>query len=170
MKICNNKLLLKNNKNGITFLILVITIVFVLILASTITISFNNIVRSTNKKEFANEINTLQKVIDQYKFMNGKYPVVSEEIILSLNDMNIGELKQFTDEPGYKNKEVVLKQINLVEAGVDNITRGVKREYDELDIYTVSESTGKVYYLKGEKFSGIRYFTLTDELKESLNL
>lgn len=171
MRSCNeNKLLVKNKKRGITFLILVITIVFVLIIATAITVSFNNIIKSTNKKDFANELNTLQKIVDQYKFMNNKYPISPKEITLSLDDMNIAELKQFEDEPGYASKEVILREINLVEAGVDNITRGVKRGYNELDIYTVSETTGKVYYLKSEKFNGIRYYTLTDELKNSLKL
>lgn len=164
MKITNKK------KCGITFLILVVTIVFALILATAVTISFENIIDSTNKKEFANEINALQKLVEQYHFMNNKYPVTENEIEISLNGMTLGEKQQFINEPGYENGRIIVKEINLVEADVDNITRGIKADGDTLDVYTVSENTGTVYYLKGVEIEGINHYSLTTELKKSLDI
>lgn len=158
------------NKKGITFLILVFTIAIALIIVSSITIAFSNILDSTNKKEYANEINSVQKTIDQYKFLNNKYPVYEVDLKYSLFNFPMYEKRQFLDEEGYDDNEVILKEINLFEAGIDNVTRGVRRKSDNLDIYAVSEKTGRVYYLKGEKYDDVTYYTLTPELKESLDI
>ena len=158
------------NKRGITFLILVFTIAIAVIIVSTITIAFSHVLDSTNKKEYANEINTVQKVIDQYKFLNNKYPVYEADLKYSLFNFPMYEKRQFVDEEGYDDNEVILKEINLFEAGIDNVTRGVKRKSESLDTYAVSEKTGRVYYLKGEKYDDVTYYTLTPELKESLDI
>lgn len=158
------------SKTGITFFVLVITIMFILIITSTLTISFFNIIDSTNKKEFANEINSLQKLVEQYKFINNKYPVAENEFSFSLVTLRTLEKEQFLDEPGYVDNEVILKEIDLYEAGVEEITRGIRRNDNELDIYVISENTGKVYYLKGEEYDDIKYYTLTNDLKKSLGI
>lgn len=173
LKILNRNKIKKNvmkNKRGITFLVLVITITFMLILASTLSISFFNLVDSTNKKEYANEINSIQKVVDQYEFMNGKYPVVDDVVTFSLSTLSAEEKEQFANEPGYATNEVIFKEIDLYEAGVDEVTRGTKADDYGMDVYVVSETTGKVYYLKGEKYDGVKYYTLTNELKKSLGI
>lgn len=157
-------------KKGITFLILIITIVFILIISSTLTISFFNVIDSTNKKEFASEIHSLQKLVDQYKFMNNEYPVVENAFTVSLSTYPMDEKTQFSSEPGYVENEVILKEINLYKAGADEITRGIRRNDNELDVYAVSETTGRVYYLKGEEYDNITYYTLTSDLEESLGL
>lgn len=158
------------SKKGITFLILVFTIAIALIIVSSITITFVNVLDSTNKKEYASEINAVQKAIDQYKFLNNKYPVYAADLQYSLYNFPMYEKNQFLDEEGFDDGEVTLKEINLFEAGIDNITRGVRRNSDKLDIYAVSEKTGRVYYLKGEKHDNVKYYTLTPELKQSLDI
>lgn len=160
----------KNNKKGITFMVLVITIVFILIITSTLSLSFFNIIDSTNKKEFANEINSIQKLVDQYKFMNNKYPVTDNIFTFNISTLSVDEKVQFSSEEGYDDNEVILNEINLYEAGADEVTRGIRRNDNELDVYVLSETTGRVYYLKGEEYNGVRYYTLTEELKNSLGI
>lgn len=160
----------KNKKKGVTFFVLVITIIFILIITSGLSISFFNVIDSTNKKEFANEINSIQKLVDQYDFMNNKYPITDNIYTFNLSTLSIDEKIQFSLEEGYEDNQVMFYEINLYEAGVDEIARGVRRNGNELDIYVLSENTGKVYYLKGEEYDGVRYYTLTEELKNSLGI
>ena len=157
-------------RKGITFLILLITIVFVLIVTSGLTISFFNVIDSTNKREYANELNSVQNLVDQYEYMNGKYPVTDNVFSFALVTLPVDEKKQFSEEPGYDDNEIILTEINLHEAGANEITRGIRRNNNEDDIYVVSESTGRVYYLKGEEYDDYIYYTLTDDLKDGLGI
>ena len=75
----------KNNKYGITLVALVCVIFVLLVLVSTIVVSFNNIYISTKKKEFANEIYSIQKLVDEYYFKNGSLPVKGEVIYFDIS-------------------------------------------------------------------------------------
>ncbi len=154
-----------NIKNGITMIVLVITIVIMLIISGTVLFSFKGINTSTKQREFATEIYNLQKVAEQYEFLNGKYPVKDS---INFNISSIAEKAQFSGEPGYSSNVVSLKKIDLYEAGVETISRG--NESSTYDIYAISETTGRVYYLKGVTIGNNTYYTLTDELKKKLEL
>ena len=158
----------KINKKGITLIVLVTTIMVALILITTIIVSYNSIKQSTRKKEFAREIYTLQKVIEQYEFMNNKYPIKDEQTV-NLLGIDSEFRNQFSSEEGFSKNSITLNHIDLYEAGVDNISRGLKYS-GENDIYLFSKNTEKVYYLKGEKIGNDIYYTLTDELKKQIEL
>ena len=57
-------------KSGISMIILVTSIAVVLVLLTAVTTSYNVILRSVRMREFANELNLLQKAVDEYKFLN----------------------------------------------------------------------------------------------------
>ena len=92
-----------NIKNGITMIVLVITIVIMLIISGTVLFSFKGINASTKQREFATEIYNLQKVAEQYEFLNGKYPVKDS---INFNISSIAEKAQFSGEPGYSSNVV----------------------------------------------------------------
>lgn len=146
--------MVKYNKNGINLMALICITAVLLILAGTIVVSFNNVIISTSQKEFANEIYSIQKLVDQYYFKNGDYPVKGE---------NISFIEKST------NTTVTGKEINLYEADVNEAKRGKRNNLDEEDIYIVSEA-GVVYYVKGEKIGQNVYYTLTNDLKKQLGL
>ena len=65
----------KYNKKGITLLVLMVTITTLMIIFTAITLAYTNISNSTKQREFAKEIYEVQKLVDQYYFLNDKYPV-----------------------------------------------------------------------------------------------
>jgi type II secretory pathway pseudopilin PulG len=159
----------KYNKKGISLIALVLTIVITIILASVTIVSVGDIINDTKKSEFAKELYSIQNLVKQYNFKENKFPVNSQTVVdLSTLD-SIGK-EQFSTEPGYSTGSVTLYYIDLYEAGVENTTRGLKKNSDSTDVYLLSETTGKVYYLKGEKVSNNVYYTLNAELKSLVGL
>lgn len=156
-------------KEGMTLAILVVTIIIMMILISAIVVSFNSIKTSTRKKEFAKEIYTVESLVEKYKFEHEEYPV-NDSKTFSLATINSTDKVQFINEPGYATNLVDFKVIDLYEAGVENITRGIKKNSNENDVYVLSLTTGKVFYLNGEKIGDDTYYTLTDELKKEIGL
>lgn len=155
-------------KKGITLLALLITIAVSLILVSTVVISFDNIIEGTKKRDFAREVYTLRQLILDYEFMNNSYPL-RQEINLDLNTIVEGSQDQFSDEPGYASKNIILNTIDLNKAGVDSLNRGTK-DLGEDDFYAFSTTTKKVYYIKGQKIGNTVYHTLTDELYDLIDI
>ena len=156
---------MKKNKLGITMIALMFTILIVIILASTVTISASNIIKTTKKKEFAKEIYTIQRKVDEYNFKNSKLPI-GDSILFDIS--NVKDKEGFSLEPSYSSGKVTLYKINYYEADIENLNRGLNKE--ENDIYVVSKDTKKVYYLKGIKFDDKYYYTLDDTLKNSLDI
>lgn len=140
-------------KNGINLIALVCITFVLLILSGTIIVSFNNVFNSTREKEFANEIYSIQKLVDQYYFKNRVYPVKGEEV-------------SFIDS---ENNTIVGKEIDLYEADVNESKRGKRRNSDSKDIYIIS-ADGVVYYMKGEEIGDNIYYKLTNDLKKKIGL
>ena len=122
-------------------------------MSGTIIVSFNNVFNSTREKEFANEIYSIQKLVDQYYFKNRVYPVKGEEV-------------SFIDS---ENNTIVGKEIDLYEADVNESKRGKRRNSDSKDIYIIS-ADGVVYYMKGEEIGDNIYYKLTNDLKKKIGL
>ena len=160
------------NKKGITLLVLMVTLTTLMIIFTAITLAYTNISNSTKQREFAKEIYEIQKLVDQYYFLNNKYPVskFNESFSLDLNSIPVNSRVQFEKEPGYASFLIELREIDLYEAGAQEVNRGLKANSDSTDIYAVSEKTGIVYYIKGQKIGREKYFTLNDELLEKLDM
>lgn len=162
----------KYNKKGITLLVLMVTITTLMIIFTATTLAYTNISNSTKQREFAKEIYEVQKLVDQYYFLNDKYPVnkFTEAFSLDLNSIPVNSREQFEKEPGYASFLIELREVDLYEIGATEVNRGLKANSDTSDIYAVSENTGIVYYLKGQKIGRDRYFTLNDVLLEKLDM
>ena len=156
-------------KKGISLVALVCTMAVTLILLVTIGVSFNNIYQSTKKKEFANEIYSIQKLVEDYYFRNNKYPILNGSINIDLSMLDL-EANQFIAETRNLTDTITLKPIDLYEAGVQETNRGQQKNGNVKDIYLVSEKTGIVYYLKGEEIGSKIYYALNDELKREIGL
>lgn len=124
-------------KNGVTLTALVSLIIIMGIITGTVVVSFNNIYITTKKKEFANELYTIQKMAEEYKFKNGKYPI----------------------------KDTGTNEIDLYELGVNEVKQGLRKDGDADDIYTIDDTTGKIRYKKGVKIGGTSYYQLEDNLQ-----
>ena len=156
-------------KKGISMIVLLITIAVFLILVTVVTISSNKILNNTKKKQFAREIYEVQNLVDKYKYEKEEYPYTilddntNESISIDITD----EIKnQFENENITEDNKVVLYSIDLNKIGAENITRGIKKDNNLIDIYAFSNKTGIVYDTDGYKVGNNTYYTLTDELKK----
>ncbi|MCX8075303.1 MAG: hypothetical protein N2749_06955 [Clostridia bacterium] len=155
-----------NRKNGLTLIIIAATIIVAVILISAITISYNSIINSTSKKEFAKELFLVQNQVDNYYFRNNKLPVYESNIEVEITDVNMQT--QFLGET-ITDSKVILKEIDLIKADIEDLKRG-QRKNGQFDVYAVSESTKKVYYLEGYILDSKKYYTLTDVLQKELDI
>lgn len=153
-----------SNKRAVTMIALIFTMIIMIIMVTTITISGKNLIFSTRKKEFAKEIYTIERKLKEYKFANSELPIKNE---ININLESINDKEQFNLEENYSSGIVTLYEIDYLKADIENLKRGTGKE--ENDVYLISKTTNKVYYLKGVKIGKV-YYTLTDELKESLNI
>lgn len=158
----------KLQKKGVSLAVLVLTISILLVLLSTVIFSYSNVKNATRKKEFATEVYSLEKLIAEYHLRNNKYPTTSYKVTIKIADIKEENRYQFTDESGYSTGTIQLREIDLYEAGVEEITRGKKEQQN--DMYVLSEETGKVYYLKGERIGEQVYYTITSELKKQIGM
>lgn len=147
-------------------MVLMITVVVIVILASTTIVSYNNIVEDTLKRDFASQIYSVQKLVEQYYFMNDEYPI-TEEYILNMDSIDPKYNFEFEKET-VENGVIIFYVIDLNKCDVQEIKRG-KRETNE-DIYVVSKETGIVYYIDGIEINNIKYYTLTDDLRNEIGL
>ena len=154
------------NKSGISLIMLSVTVVVIIILASTTIVSYNNIITDTLKKDFANEIYTIQKLVEHYEFLNNEYPV-QNEYVLDINDIDEDFSFQFNKE-NITNDKLKLFTIDLVKCDVEQTKRG--NSINDKDKYVVSKDTGIVYYIDGVVIDNMRYYTLTKDLRNEIGL
>lgn len=154
------------NKSGISLIMLSVTVVVIIILASTTIVSYNNIITDTLKKDFANEIYTIQKLVEHYEFLNNEYPV-QNEYVLDINDIDEDFRFQF-DKENITDDKLKLFTINLVKCDVEQTKRG--NSTNDKDKYVVSKDTGIVYYIDGVVIDNMRYYTLTKDLRNEIGL
>ena len=161
--------MLKNNiKKGITLVALVATIMAIIILTTTAVVSYSSFSVNAKKRAFANEIYTLQKQVEDYKFKNNKYPIGNvKELNISSVDSELVSIFNSNGENIDGNK-VTLYEIDFTKLDLDNLVRGMDKNSN--DIYLFSNESKKVYYIEGEKIENRTYYYLDSELYESLKL
>lgn len=138
-------------KKGITLIALSTTIVVMIIILTTVTISSTNAINNSKKVKFATELLSLEQAVEDYKLLHqGQLPKKSTQI----TSANL--------------PEGIYYEIDMSVLGLIDTTYGKKLNSDNNDIYVLS-STGKVYYLKGLKIASNTYYTLDEELKNTIN-
>lgn len=147
-------------------MILMITVAVMIILASTTIVSYNNIVEDTLKRDFASEIYSVQKLVEQYHFINNEYPI-NEEYILDMDNIDSKYMYEFEKET-IEDGNIVFYVIDLNKCDVQEIKRGKNKISG--DVYVVSNKTGIVYYIDGVVIDDMKYYTLTDDLRNEIGL
>ena len=173
------------NKNGISLIVLIITVVLIVILVSMTTIEIGNSVQNARKSGFVNELTKIEDAVELYYVQNGTFPILDEngkkvEYIYngSVLKSNAGEqislnsefLTEFKDEL-IKNydltegenivSDTVFYKIDLAKLGVAETKRGTGKD-GEMDIYVMAYPSLTVYYIDGVKIEDIRYFSLVN--------
>ena len=156
-------------KKGISLVIMLVTIAVILILTSVTVVTGNNIYNNTKKVKFASEISYVEEIVNTYRLNNnGSYPS-SKFVNVDCSSIN----------PVYLNEQFVNEEINsdnLILYKIDfSMLNPHELMYTDINsdsgdnIYCISPTTGRVYFLQGVKIGRKTYYTLTDDLKKSIN-
>ena len=156
-------------KKGISLVALIVTIIVLITLITTISITANNVYNNSKKVKFASEFIYIQELVNTYrKNNNGKIPY-SKMMYIDVTNVAQEDIdEQFHDELIYNN-QIILYKIDLKTLNTKELFFGNAIDEDSEDIYCFSNTTGKLYYIKGLKIGSETYYTLTDDLKESIN-
>lgn len=155
-------------KKGISLVILIVTITVIIILSSVVTITGYNAINNSNKFKFASEILYVESMVDSYRENNnGKYPS-SYLVYIDMSKIEAKDVdKQFKNED-IKDNTLILNKIDFSLLNPSKLIYGMSNEPESDDIYAISSTTGKVYYVKGAKIGTNNYYTLTDKLKDQI--
>ncbi len=155
-------------KKGISLVALTVTIVIMLLLASTVAISGVNVLSDSRMVSIGTELAYMQEYVDSYiEYNNGNLPI-SDSVIIATDKILAADKTQFDNVDYVSSTNVLLYKIDKSKLGNISTTYGNENKGDETDIYAVSKNTNKVYYVKGEKIKGKTYYTLTNDLKEKI--
>lgn len=151
-------------KKGITATSVAIMALIIIIIIGTITTLSYNSIENAEKITFSLEISNLQELVDKYSRDNTLdiYSILENEYLIKLTGISSRSISQFDGEPQNDNNEIVVYELDLSALGITDTVYGNKKT--EKDVYVMSKTTGRVYYIEGIKANGITYYTLTDEL------
>lgn len=146
-------------KKGVSLISLGIIVIILGLIASAVIIGSADALKSIDKTKFVTDYMAVEQAVTKYYSTENSYPT-SGTIILSLSgEYDESELEGETIQNG----SVTLSKIDLTKLGVEVLTFGVEESAD--DVFAVSTTTGKVYYVKGFKHKSKMYYTVTDDLK-----
>ena len=152
-------------KKGISLVSLIVVIIVMIILAGIVVATGFDSAENATINTFALELLNIQTAVDDYHYKYEKYPSISE-YTLDTTTIQSESLAQFDGETITDNK-ITLKLLNMSLIGITDTEFGNGKDKD---IYLLSETTGKVYYLKGIAYKGVTYYTLTTELTDILDI
>lgn len=149
-------------KKGISMISLSISLIVIVVLTSAIVISSKPARENSNRTKFVAEVLLIQDGIESYRIKHGTYP---EDGIISMDLSNVSEdaKVQFEGEQIEEN-QISLYLINFEKIGIKDKEFGNNDDGQNLDVYAFSKETNKVYYIKGIKYEGNIYYTLTEKL------
>jgi len=154
-------------KRGISLTTMSIMILIMLILVSTISVSITYSVTNAKKLAFAKEIYNIQNIVTEYIQREDTLPNIAEGITITPTDVTQFEGETFVD--GKLNLNVIiLTEIDIKNTNYGNKSIGNNDDEKAKDVYAVSETTGRVYYIAGFESNGQEYYTLTDELRNMI--
>ena len=157
-------------KKGISLVVMLVTIAVILIITSVTVITGNSIFNNTKKVKFASEISYVEEIVNTYRLNNnGNFPsskmIYLDSSKIKSNDLN----EQFKDESIAEDKSIMLYKIDFSMLNPHELTYTDINSDSGDNIYCISPTTGRVYFVQGVKIAGKKYYTLTDDLKKSIN-
>lgn len=145
----------KQNK-GVTLIILVITILLILIIASTViyNISYNQ--ENERLREIRTDITKLQGKINIYYAQNGTLPILEEYVPQEMPDRNEND-----DNNYFVINLRLLQDLTLAQGkGYEDIIRGREATQNVTDVYIINQKTHTIYYAEGVTANGQTYHTV----------
>lgn len=146
--------MIKNNK-GVTLITVMISIIIMMIIASTLVYNANTWSKTQALNDMYNDITILRDKVSLYYSSYGKLPILAEYSGVQ----NISNINQNDNNKYYV--------IDL--DAIENITLKYGKEYKNLknnaedDVYVINELSHNIYYIKGIKVEGKAYYTIPGE-------
>jgi len=152
------------SKKGVTLITLVITVVILSLITGAVIVNSFGAINKTKLAKFGESLKIIEDKVEEYYVVNGRLPIIqhkqytSQEIIglnTTGNSARLGNeiTKNKDEDSNFYEIDFLLIKVNLS-------TTGHKSTQD--DVYVISDKTGKVYYLKGEKVGDEVYFSLAN--------
>lgn len=155
-------------KQGVTLTTVVVTVIVLSILAGVVIFSTNSTIGYAKLSTWATEITYIQETVDEQIKTESSLPYTTDFINIDTSSLTSEQLdKQFKDE-NIENQKLELNVINLGKLKITNTNYGNLTSLD--DVYAYSLTTGKVYYAKGIEIDGVKYYGLTEELRNRFKL
>lgn len=159
-------------KNGISLVVLTITLIVMTILGSIIIVQTDSFLQTAERSDFIAELTTLEEKTKEHYLLTGKLPIKEGE------EYTLDELKSKLSKDEEKNalqNEVIQskdedKKFFVIDIGalpIESPKNGLGKE--ETDIYVIPQDTFNIYYLKGNLVEGKIVFS-TVTLIESNNI
>lgn len=163
---------MKNNKSGISLVILAVTIIILIILAGAGIVVSNNMIDNSKKATFADDLTQIQDMVKEYYINNNSLPIYMEEDVeinytkeqflssqSSANQQILSEELTFNKD---NSEENIFYRIDLAKIGITSSSRGTG--ITSTDIYVVSRDTMTVYYFEGYEINDEFYYSLSNRL------
>lgn len=161
---------MKNNKKGISLIVLGVIIIVMGMLVGMVAISTQGILQETDAREFASELKQLEYLVKQNKKLDDNSILNFTPRVITVSALNAEQKEQMAEEIVGGVTSVTLYELDFNELDVNDTMYGKNEDGNVDDVYVVSNTTGNVYYLKGFKWEDKTYYTLTDELNELLGI
>lgn len=160
----------KSAKKGISLIVLGIVIIVMGALMGIVVVSTSGTVKETEAREFASEIKQLEYLAKQARNLNDDKDFDFIPRTLTVSSLTSEQKTQMSEEIGTGVTSITLYEIDYDAIDATAVKYGKKAGGDTTDVYLVSNTTGKVYYLKGFKWENKTHYTLTDELNSLLSI
>ena len=162
------------NRQGVSLLVLTVTIVLMIVLLTTSVVIAGNIIDNSRLSSFASEVFDVKDATEVYYAYNEEFPYLDEDKAYSK-----GEILALV-EPEYQNvflNELILNgdnassddmgsfyKIDLSKIDVEQTTRGIKKDGNERDVFVISYPSMNVYYLDGVAAKNTKFFSVTSRV------
>ena len=157
-------------KKGISLVIMLVTIAVILILTTVTVVTGSNIYNNTKKVKFASEISYVEEIVNTYRLNNiGRYPSSNTIYIDCSRIKSIDLNEQFNNENILTDDTLALYKIDFSMLNPHELMYTDINSDSGDNVYCISPTTGRVYFLQGVKIGRKTYYTLTDDLKKSIN-
>lgn len=160
------------NKKGISLVILVITILVMIVLASVIVTVSSDAFNNSKKAAFAMDLEQVEQLVEEYYLNNNELPINIEDEYDKSTLVGLAlEGAEFLSEEINLNgdDDETFYKIDMSKLPIEETLRGL--DEDEADIFVITNTSYNVYYVRGERIGDVYYFSLTEELtgKSKLN-
>ncbi len=162
----------KNEKKGISLIILIVTITVAIILAVAVVTSLDSSIRESRLNGFAYEIAAIEDAVKSYYISEGTFPEKKEQQDLN-GAIAVKDSYQLDDEflnEASKNGDTSSSFyiIDLTKLEAQNIKVNQSDETSEDKKFICAYPSFNVYYLKGISVNGKKYYSITSKIDERI--